>query len=145
MPLSTRLCGEDPYVLHRVWVHAGWTTSAPGGLMWNASSGFNYQRSKLFYYFSQKNSEMFYWAVCLIFHHRKLKQQQQTNSVPIQFGNHKFSKKWRVATNYWSYQIRKVLYRETRWTRGVNKFLKLNEFSKKPLKEAVQGENKIKI
>lgn len=27
-----------------------------------------------------------------IFHCRKLKQQQQINLVPIQFGNHKFSK-----------------------------------------------------
>lgn len=43
--------------------------------------------------------------------------------------------KWRDTTNYWSYQVWKDLYRETRWTRGVNKFLKLNEFSKKALKQ----------
>lgn len=43
--------------------------------------------------------------------------------------------KWRDTTNYWRYQVWKDLYRETRWTRGVNKFLKLHEFSKKALKQ----------
>lgn len=40
----------------------------------------------------RKNPEKSYLAVCFIFHCRKLKQQQQINLVPIQFGNHKFSK-----------------------------------------------------